>query len=334
MQINSLMAPQLLGEKDESIKLSEKDEPIKLSSFVAAFDAQAHRCSRGSIRICQFLTAGIWSCVSGAQGCCCCSWRCLDRHWHQRQEKLRKIHRPFHWSGANFRGGLPPVGRPVQRRRWRPEPGSRMWRSPATSEALQLGVLESPKVQDDSINCVAEAARCQLDQFERSKLRMAPRFANLVAMFGQFVRRRVFLNVKATVTAVSLTTFGNIERPKMWNRQLLLQMVGLAKSHLPEERQQIAVLWSPQSPFEHSRCFGKDTKGADGAADLLEVLRNSPLEKLYFEYCSQIPSTAWQKLRGASWTNLREANFSWCLVLQTWLRCLASSLDAVFFLEC
>ena len=82
----------------------------------------------------------------------------------------------------------------------------------------------------------------------------------------------------------------------------------------------------PQSTFERSRCFHKDTKGADGAADLLEVLRNSPLEKLNFEHCSQIPSAAWQKLRGASWTNLREANFYRCLVLQTWLRCLASSL--------
>ena len=95
-------------------------------------------------------------------------------------------------------------------------------------------------------------------------------------------------------------------------------------------RQQIAVLVSPQSPFEHSRCFGDNTKGADGATDLLEVLRNSPLEKLNFDGGSQIPSTAWQKLRGASWTNLREANFVGCLVLQTWLRCLASSLDAVF----
>ena len=33
--------------------------------------------------------------------------------------------------------------------------------------------------------------------------------------------------LRAIVTAVSLTTFGNIDRPKMWNRQL--QMVGLAK---------------------------------------------------------------------------------------------------------
>ena len=34
-------------------------------------------------------------------------------------------------------------------------------------------------------------------------------------------------DVKAIVTAVSLTTFGNIERPNMWNRQL--KMVGLAR---------------------------------------------------------------------------------------------------------
>ena len=68
-----------------------------------------------------------------------------------------------------------------------------MRRSPATSEALQLGVPESPKLQDESINCVAEAAGCQLGQFERSKLRTVPRLAKLAAMFGQFVRRRVFL---------------------------------------------------------------------------------------------------------------------------------------------
>ena len=136
--------------------------------------------------------------------------------------------------------------------------------------------------------------------------------------------------LRAIVTAVSLTAFGNIDRPKMWNLQL--QSGRTCKSHLQEERQQIAVLLSPQSPFEHSRCFDKDTKGADGAADLLEVLRNSPLEMLYFYECSQIPSAAWQKLRGASWTNLGEASFGRCLVLQTWLRCLASSLRRrVFF---
>ena len=67
------------------------------------------------------------------------------------------------------------------------------------------------------------------------------------------------------------------------------------------------------------------------AFELLDNLCHSSLEKLNLHHCSQIQSTAWQKLRGASWTNLREANFSMCLVLQTWLRCLASSLDAVFF---
>ena len=91
---------------------------------------------------------------------------------------------------------------------------------------------------------------------------------------------------------------------------------------------------SPPSPFEHSRCFYDDTS-ADGAADLLEVLRNSPMEKLNFAQCSQIPSAAWQKLRGASWTNLKEADFSACLVLHK-LRCdvWPVRIDAFFFLEC
>ena len=65
--------------------------------------------------------------------------------------------------------------------------------------------------------------------------------------------------------------------------------------------------------------------------ELLNNLCHSSPENLYFRHCFQIPSTAWQKLRGASWTNLREANFGWCLVSQTWLRCLATSSNAVFF---
>ena len=67
---------------------------------------------------------------------------------------------------------------------------------------------------------MAEAARCQLDQFERSKFLPVPRLANLVAMFGQFVRRRVFFfsffrMLRAIVTAISLASVGSIERPKM-----------------------------------------------------------------------------------------------------------------------
>ena len=69
------------------------------------------------------------------------------------------------------------------------------------------------------------------------------------------------------------------------------------------------------------------------AFELLDNLCHSSPEKLNFGNCYGIPSAAWQKVRGASWTNLREANFERCLVLQTWLRCLASSLDAVFFLR-
>ena len=88
----------------------------------------------------------------------------------------------------------------------------RWGRRPAGSLAeLSFGEVELLWLLSNSVHFVAEAARCQLDQFERSKLRRVPRLANLVAMFGQFVRRRVFLYVKAIVTAVSLTTFGNTE---------------------------------------------------------------------------------------------------------------------------
>jgi len=66
--------------------------------------------------------------------------------------------------------------------------------------------------------------------------------------------------------------------------------------------------------------------------EVLLHLKHCNLVSLNLQGCDMIPSTAWQKLRGASWTNLREANFSRCLVLQTWLRCFASSLRrGVFF---
>ena len=65
---------------------------------------------------------------------------------------------------------------------------------------------------------------------------------------------------------------------------------------------------------KHCRCFSKDTKGADGAADLLEALSHSPLlEELDLAYCSQIPAGAWQKVRSAKWLHLKAANFRLCL---------------------
>ena len=64
--------------------------------------------------------------------------------------------------------------------------------------------------------------------------------------------------------------------------------------------------------------FAADLEEA-AAFELLNNLCHSSPEKLSFACCSQISSTAWQKLRRASWTNLREANFDRCLVLQTWL---------------
>ena len=60
---------------------------------------------------------------------------------------------------------------------------------------------------------------------------------------------------------------------------------------------------------KHSRCFGKDTKGADGAAGLLEALSQSTqLENLDFTDCSQIPTGAWQKLPDGAWPKLRDAS--------------------------
>ena len=64
----------------------------------------------------------------------------------------------------------------------------------------------------------------------------------------------------------------------------------------------------PVSPC--TRCFGHDSKGIDGAADLLEVLGKAmTLERLDFDRCSQIPAAAWQQLHGADWRNLKMAWF-------------------------
>ena len=65
---------------------------------------------------------------------------------------------------------------------------------------------------------------------------------------------------------------------------------------------------------KHCRCFDTDTKGAEGAADLLEALSQSPLlEEFHFTDCNQIPAAAWQKVRSAKWLNLKTANFHQCL---------------------
>ena len=65
---------------------------------------------------------------------------------------------------------------------------------------------------------------------------------------------------------------------------------------------------------KHCRCFSRFTKGAEGAADLLEALSQSTqLEELDFDICSQIPTGAWQKVRSAKWLHLKTANFRRCL---------------------
>ena len=59
---------------------------------------------------------------------------------------------------------------------------------------------------------------------------------------------------------------------------------------------------------KHCRCFDGDTQGADGAADLIQALSQSPLlEELDFLGCSEIPTAAWQKLPDGTWPKLRGA---------------------------
>ena len=70
-------------------------------------------------------------------------------------------------------------------RRWHQR--CRWGRRPAGSLAeLSPGEVELCVLLSNSVHCVAEAAWCQLDQFERSRFLMVPRLANFVAMFGQF----------------------------------------------------------------------------------------------------------------------------------------------------
>ena len=53
------------------------------------------------------------------------------------------------------------------------------------------------------------------------------------------------------------------------------------------------------------RCFDKDSKGLDGAADLLEVLGHSPnLETLMLDRCAEIPLAAWQRVPSGAWPKL------------------------------
>ena len=89
---------------------------------------------------------------------------------------------------------------------------------------------------------MAEAAGYQLDQFERSKLLNVPRLANLVAMFGQFVRRRVFFsNLKGHCHGCFFDNiYLGIHLATLKGQTC--EMDSCKWSDLQEERQQIAVL--------------------------------------------------------------------------------------------
>ena len=62
---------------------------------------------------------------------------------------------------------------------------------------------------------------------------------------------------------------------------------------------------------------GGDPSQEAACGEVLLHLKHCNLVSLNLQGCEMIPSSAWQKLRGASWTTLKEANFFACLVLQT-----------------
>ena len=166
---------------------------------------------------------------------------------------------------------------------------------PAGSLAqLSCGEVELWSLLSNSVHCVAEAAWCQLDQLERSKLLMVPRLANLVAMFGQFVRRRVCSNVKAIVMAVSLTTFGNSEKPKMWNRQF--QVVGHAKVTCKRSGNRLPS-FSP-----HSLLFS-----TPGALTKTPKVRMGP--QTCWKSCGNLPWRSWNFLVAIEFRPLRGSEF-------------------------
>ena len=58
-----------------------------------------------------------------------------------------------------------------------------------------------------------------------------------------------------------------------------------------------------------TRCFGRDSKGADGAADLMEVLgKATTLKELVFDDFSQIPAAAWRRVPSGAWPKLKPWN--------------------------
>ncbi|OLP86998.1 hypothetical protein AK812_SmicGene31832 [Symbiodinium microadriaticum] len=75
--------------------------------------------------------------------------------------------------------------------------------------------------------------------------------------------------------------------------------------------QQLAgATWSKLTKVDVEGCFGKNSKGADGAAGLLMALaRCDELKELDMHHCSQIPAAAWQQLEGAHWPKLTTAIF-------------------------
>ena len=165
---------------------------------------------------------------------------------------------------------------------------------------LSPGEVELFVLLSNSVQCLAEAARRQLDQFERSRLFCVPRLANKVAMFGQFVHRpcfflecegpwsRLFLwqhlaTLKGQKCEIDSCKWSDLQksfargaatdcRPFIDSPDKMAYVCHSLTWHVAN----MGLVYPHRPLFDDSRCFGFGTS-ADGAADLLEVLRQSPL---------------------------------------------------------
>ncbi|OLQ11729.1 hypothetical protein AK812_SmicGene4454 [Symbiodinium microadriaticum] len=95
-----------------------------------------------------------------------------------------------------------------------------------------------------------------------------------------------------------------------------LQVLILAKcNHIPAAawQQLEGATWPKLTKANFDKCFGENSKGADGAVGLLTALaRCAELKDLDMYGCSQIPAAAWQQLEGAHWPKLTTVDFRGC----------------------
>ena len=131
---------------------------------------------------------------------------------------------------------------------------------------------------------VAKTAWCQLAELEEGNFRRVPCFSLVfVSLIGCCPSSDLYRSVKLSY-----------ELELTWNDL------------------DTCICRSPNGALDrlfqtnHCRCFKNHRNGADGAADLLQALSQSPLlEELAFDEELQIPAAVWQQVPDGAWPKLR-----------------------------